>query len=154
MGRKALKNNWVLFLFLSLFFFLVDFFVKKSAEVYLSPGRSYPLVKGLLSLTLVHNRGAVFGLFSGRTSFLIGAGLFLVIFFIFWLRKEQARLRDKFFLSMILGGAVSNLYDRIFLGYVVDYIDLGWWPVFNLSDSFITIGCLFFIVFSFKTCQE
>ena len=47
---------------------------------------------------------------------------------------------------MILGGALCNLYDRIFSGYVVDYIDLGWWPVFNLSDSLISVGCTLMVI--------
>jgi signal peptidase II len=52
--------------------------------------------------------------------------------------------------GLIIGGALSNLFDRVFLGYVVDYIDLRVWPVFNLSDSCITVGIGLLLFYSFK----
>ena len=56
--------------------------------------------------------------------------------------------------GLILGGAVSNLWDRIFLGFVVDYIDLRVWPVFNLSDSCITVGVGLLLWQSFKKSRH
>ncbi len=53
--------------------------------------------------------------------------------------------------GLIIGGALSNMYDRIFLGYVVDYLDFKIWPVFNLSDSCITIGVALLLIDSFRS---
>ncbi len=49
-------------------------------------------------------------------------------------------------LGLLIGGSLSNLVDRIRLGYVTDFIDLGWWPAFNLADSFIVIGVAMLVV--------
>ncbi|MDP4007787.1 MAG: signal peptidase II [Candidatus Peregrinibacteria bacterium] len=53
-------------------------------------------------------------------------------------------------LAMIFGGGLGNLMDRINMGYVVDFINIGFWPVFNVADSFVTIGALLFAVLWFK----
>lgn len=59
-------------------------------------------------------------------------------------------------LSMILGGGLGNLFDRVNMGYVVDFIDVGFWPVFNLADSFVSIGAVMLAVLwlrpASKTC--
>ena len=76
-------------------------------------------------------------------------GLIAILFVIvFTLLSKNSKLKSEnkknmFFLipcGLVLGGALSNLCDRLFLGFVIDYIDLRWWPVFNLSDSCISVG--------------
>ena len=57
---------------------------------------------------------------------------------------------QKLFLVIILAGAVSNIIDRIRFGCVVDFIDLKFWPIFNLADVYITIGILLFLIFNFQ----
>ena len=131
---------------LSLLFFSFDFFLKKIIELEFSFNTLYPLIDNIVYLRVVHNKGAAFGLFQGKVSFLIIVGVLFLIVFIFWILREKRSFWGKVCLSMILGGASSNLYDRVFLGYVIDYIDLRWWPVFNLSDTFITLGCIFLIL--------
>ena len=136
----------MLIIFLTIIFFSADFFLKKIIEQKFSFNTSYPLIKNVVSLRIVHNTGAAFGILRGETLFLVFLGIIFLAIFLFWVFRQKYTASGKVFLSMILGGALCNLYDRIFLGYVIDYIDLGWWPVFNLSDSFITVGCSFFIV--------
>jgi len=68
---------------------------------------------------------------------------------LFFLKTKKATLR--FFLIFIFAGALSNLIDRIHLGCVVDYIDLKFWPVFNLADIYITIGVIFFLFSTLKS---
>ena len=136
----------MLIFFLSLLFFSLDFFLKKIITLNFPFNAAYPLIDKVVYLRLVHNTGIAFGLFQGKTIFIIFTGLIFIGFFSFFIFKEKHTLSRKIFLSMILGGAACNLYDRIFLGYVIDYIDLTWWPVFNLSDTFITIGCSFLII--------
>jgi len=109
-------------------------------------------------LTIVHtrNRGIAFGLLSGQGSgikviFLITTSL-LAIAFIFYLLKS---LKGKqtyaiITLSLILGGAIGNLIDRIRWGEVVDFIDFHWyhyhWPAFNCADSAISTGLVLLII--------
>lgn len=129
--------------------FTADFFIKNYIRTQVAS--SIPLVKNIFHITPVLNKGAAFGIMQGQTGFLIYVGIVFIIFFL----AGIARGRNKDFLflvssGLILGGALSNLYDRIFLGYVVDYIDLRIWPVFNLSDTAITVGVFLLLIHSFK----
>ncbi len=107
-----------------------------------------------LGFTLVHNTGAAFSFLSDaggwqRWLFLI-ISLVVSIVLMVWLYRLKA---SQFFLSislaLILGGALGNLYDRIFLGYIIDFIDfyynLHHWPAFNIADASITLGAIFLI---------
>lgn len=59
------------------------------------------------------------------------------------LRRKDAQL----FLSLVVGGALGNLFDRVFRGFVIDFVSIGWWPVFNLADALLTIGIFLILVF-------
>jgi signal peptidase II len=104
-----------------------------------------------LSMTLVHNHGVAFGGFGHlqgwKVWILLLVVLCVVAYLIFWLAKTTAQERmQAVSLSLIIGGAMGNLLDRIMYGYVVDFIDFhvaGWhWYVFNVADSAICIGVL------------
>jgi signal peptidase II len=111
---------------------------------------SIPVIDNLFSLTYIRNKGAAFGIFAGtsetfRLTFLIVFSLiaigFVVKLLIHLPRREKALLTA---LSLILGGAIGNLIDRIAYGEVIDFLDFYWshyhWPAFNLADSSITVG--------------
>lgn len=121
-------------------------------------GDSVPLVPGVLHLTLVKNTGAAFGLMNEHSSLLFAViTVSLVFLFIFANRSHGAGLRERWALSLIVGGAIGNWIDRIRFGAVVDFLDFRVWPVFNLADSAITIGvCLYFfdVFFSKRTGKK
>ncbi len=73
----------------------------------------------------------------------------ILVLAVYWLPKAlDLRNRYTFIaLSLILGGALGNIYDRMAYGYVVDFIKIGWWPVFNLADVFLSAGIFIIIVF-------
>jgi len=99
-----------------------------------------PLVKGVLYLTLVYNRGAAFGILKNHTFVFILASLFAVVLIA---RQLHAKGRDRLYaasLVLILSGALGNLIDRLLRGHVVDFLDFRVWPVFNVADSAITVG--------------
>jgi signal peptidase II len=113
---------------------------------------SVPVISGFFNLTLIHNRGAAFGLFSDlpasvHTPFflLVPAATLAVIIYVFSRLKEEQQL-SIYALSLIVGGAFGNLMDRLRLGYVVDFLDFHWravhFPAFNLADSVISLGVL------------
>lgn len=125
----------------------LDQLTKRLASDHL-PEAPIILISGYFDLTLVHNRGAAFGLFSGlpdglRELFLISIAVIVGSIFINILRKSS-NLLETLSLGMILGGAVGNLIDRLRFGWVVDFIHLHWhdlsWPVFNIADSAISVG--------------
>ena len=98
---------------------------------------------GLLSLTLVQNRGAAFGLgqnYSGLIA--VMAGVFLLLGFLVLFLKSPKTAFGRWGLILLLAGAGGNLADRIRLGAVVDFIDFRFWPVFNLADTWITCGTI------------
>lgn len=104
-----------------------------------------------LHLRYVQNTGAAFGMMQGGNLLLIAVSL-LIIGYLLKNWKELCAMGSlvKWGLVFILGGALGNLYDRITLGFVVDFVDLRVWPVFNAADSFITAGgCMLALAFLF-----
>ena len=102
---------------------------------------------GSVRLALVFNRAGAFGLGGAFVPFLAVAALGLVLFMVFR-GDTSSRVPLALALGMVLGGAFGNVVDRVFRspgflkGAVVDFVDVGFWPVFNLADSAITCGCL------------
>ena len=109
------------------------------------------VIKDLLSFTYAENEGAAFSIFSGHVTFLIifsiiFIGLFVTIDFVF---KEKS-LWFVGGTALIIGGAIGNLIDRVFLGYVRDFISfdiLQNFPICNVADCCITIGCICIFVY-------
>ncbi|MGB9919225.1 MAG: signal peptidase II [Moorellales bacterium] len=107
-------------------------------------GQSVALVPGLLYLTRVRNYGAAFGILNYQTGLFVliglavltGLGLALAGF----ARQRQPLL--SLALALAWGGAAGNLVDRLYLGYVVDFLDLRFWPVFNLADVALVAGMI------------
>ena len=147
-------NRWLL---LSALVIVLDQMSKAWITAHFAYGENL-YVFGVFNLVLAHNTGAAF-------SFLNDAGgiqrwLFSIIaiaasVWIIWLlRKHSAQLLFAAALSMILGGALGNLIDRLAYGYVVDFLDFHWgiyhFPAFNLADSAITCGAFLLILDSFK----
>jgi signal peptidase II len=126
--------------------FLIELLIKNYLRTY-HAFESIPIIKNIFHITVVFNTGAAFGILKGKTSFLIYLGLVFMLVFFTALKKEKDKNLIVFIsYGLILGGTISNLFDRIFFGYVVDYIDLRIWPVFNLADSAITVGVILLIL--------
>ena len=127
-----------------------DQLTKHLVVVSFTPGESLPLIPHVLHLTYVQNTGAAFGLLKGQQTLFIGLSL-LVIGWMVWelLTKPSLLVVPMWACSLILGGSVGNLLDRLRLGSVVDFIDLRVWPVFNVGDSAITVGVTLLLVQTF-----
>jgi len=150
MDRKFLK-----FIFIATSVIVLDLLTKSIAERYLV-NKVVTIIPNFFDLVLVWNRGAAFGILATapeviRKLILIFASLLaalLTIAYAYVKRKELSNL-ELFALALISGGALGNLYDRIFLGAVRDFLDFHiyshHWPAFNIADSAITIGILLFL---------
>ncbi len=120
-------------------------------------GESFTVL-GVFNLVLAHNTGAAFSFLSeagGVQRWLFSIIAIIASAWIIWLlRKHRAQVLFALALSMILGGALGNLIDRISYGYVVDFLSFHWdehyFPAFNLADSAITCGAFLLILESFK----
>ena len=111
----------------------------------LSYGESLPLIRNVLHMTLVHNTGIAFGLFKEQGVVFIVIpiiAIILLVFNIYYYRQNNEALSRPYIIafSLILGGAIGNLFDRIVYGYVIDFIDFRIWPVFNIADVAIVCG--------------
>lgn len=104
-----------------------------------------------LSLDLSFNRGVAFSMGTGLTPLITIAAIVLVGGLLAFARHASSRLLA-FALGLLLGGALGNLSDRLFRGHggaVIDFIDLQWWPVFNVADIGVSVGAVLMVVASF-----
>lgn len=147
-------RNW---LGLSAVVIALDLYTKHLVQSALAYGE-HQVVTSFFDIVLFHNEGAAF-------SFLAGAGGWQRIFFslfalvasgviVHLLRKHAGQTLFCLALSLVLGGALGNLYDRLTLGYVVDFlffhVQSWYWPAFNVADSAITVGVALLLWDSFK----
>jgi signal peptidase II len=112
----------------------------------LSPDESRHVI-GPLSIHRIQNAGIAFGLFSSATAVVIVLTTIAVAWMLIYFARSAARHPViPAALGLLIGGSTSNLIDRVRLGHVTDFIDFGWWPAFNLADSFIVVGVAILLI--------
>ncbi|MDD4981036.1 MAG: signal peptidase II [Candidatus Omnitrophica bacterium] len=129
---------------ISLSILFLDQFSKIIVSKNLSLNQSVPLIRGVFHLTLIHNRGAAFGMLRNQAQLFILTTVLAIIFILITLKKNKGKKRPIYNISLscILGGALGNFIDRLTSGYVIDFLDFRIWPVFNVADSAITVGAI------------
>lgn len=149
----AKKRWWIMLVELAVvaIILVADLLTKQAAWDYLNTqGVKDDFIPGLINLVMVENRGAGFGIFQGKTVALTVITFILVIaiaIYLFFALKETEWLRIS--LVFVVGGGIGNIVDRIALGYVRDFLQFAFWeqfPVFNIADSFVTVGAFMLIV--------
>lgn len=146
-GGGADSASMLTWLGLALLILILDQFTKVMVTGYFQLGDSRT-VTGFFNLVRVHNAGAAFSFLAGASGWqrwlFTGIGVAAVLLILWMLRSHSGQRLFAFALSMILGGAIGNLVDRIAYGHVVDFLQFhygGWYfPSFNVADSAITIG--------------
>ena len=132
--------------FLIFIFFMFDQFTKELVIRNLKVGYSIPET-GFFRFTHVRNFGSAFSIINDANLFLMIVGIFAIIFisyFLIFYTRESNLLQIA--ISLQLSGAFGNIVDRIRLGSVTDFIDVGPWPVFNIADSCISVGMFLVIL--------
>jgi len=144
---KAIKNYWPIFTIASVIVAL-DQWTKWLVRTHIPAGQSW-LPDGLQWLSpyarIVHwyNRGAAFGMFQeGGMVFTVLAFIVIAAIIYYYPQVSRADWPLRLAMSMQLGGAVGNLVDRLTIGHVTDFVSVGTFPVFNLADASISIGCV------------
>ena len=135
-GKKRLN-----FILISIFIFLLDQFSKYliSIDIFNIINKEF----FLFTISYIKNYGAAFNIFSGNRIFLsLVSCIFSSIIIYLIIRKKETKIIDLYSYTFILGGTVGNGFDRIFKGYVIDFINLSFinFPVFNFADLSINIG--------------
>ncbi|NMA26159.1 MAG: signal peptidase II [Burkholderiales bacterium] len=120
---------------------MLDQITKAAIMDTMSLGQSLELPGGFLALTYIHNSGGAFGLFPQGGPFFLATAVVVVVGILWALpRLEHWGSWTAIACALILGGTLGNLIDRLRFGSVVDFLDLGWWPIFNVADSGISVG--------------
>jgi signal peptidase II len=135
-------------IFIPLLIIVLDQIVKFVIRTGFDVGESLPVVEDVFHITYVRNRGAAFSLFADHPEvMLIVPGIAMLICLICLIYCLVKRYRAmSVALVMIIGGGISNMIDRFTLGYVVDMFDFRVFPVFNVADIAVTLGCAVMIV--------
>ena len=152
--KKNLKKNQnIIFLlfFCSVLVFL-DQFIKNLVTTNLNLHESFIFIRKIAKITYIKNYGAAFSMFSYKTNFLIIFTILVLSVFIVYIFKK--RVKDKIYILTVIlmvSGEIGNLIDRISKGYVVDYINLEFWPfekfaIFNFADCLVVFGCILFLI--------
>nr|WP_234790302.1 signal peptidase II [Mycolicibacterium mucogenicum] len=121
----------------------LDVLTKVLAVKLLVPGQPVEIIGDTISWTLVRNSGAAFSMATGYT--------WVLTLIAIWMGRRLVSVWWALGLGMILGGAVGNLMDRFFRspgplrGHVVDFLSVGWWPVFNVADSAVVCGAVLLV---------
>lgn len=126
----------------------VDLYTKALAVSRLA-GNSFPVIDNILNFTYVENTGAAFGMLKDGNVFLIISTVIILAAVIVYLTIKKPKAKAvKIASALIIGGALGNLYDRIFRGFVVDFIDIRFinYPVFNIADCCVVCGAIIFAV--------
>ena len=154
-------RNWYSWLLVSLVVIVLDQTTKHAITNTLVFGESRELT-GFFNLVLAYNKGAAFSLFASASgwqrAFFMAVASVASAVIIYLLRKHAGQALFSLALSLVLGGALGNLWDRTVLGHVVDFLDFHYagyhWPAFNVADCAITIGVVFLLWDSLKKPSE
>jgi signal peptidase II len=119
--------------------FGLDHLTKWLVVEHVAFGEQWPS-SGPVTIHLIHNKGAAFGLFPQLQTVFLAVAVLVSAYIILAGPRFARGTLAQVTLGMILGGAVANAVDRFIQGYVVDFIDLQRWPVFNVADSAIVVG--------------
>ncbi len=128
---------------------MIDYILKILVINNLKPIGSITIIPNLFSLTYVENKGAAFGMLSNaRWIFIVFTIIVLIFLIAFLFYKKPKSKMINISLILIIGGGIGNLIDRIFYGYVVDYLSLSFFsPVCNFADYCVTIGAFLLIIY-------
>ena len=138
-------------LFLIPFTILIDQVSKFIVRFNMSRGESIEIFGDFFRFTYIHNPGAAFGFNLGSPILHTVISVFALCFLIYFYRNfKNEEISGRYGVCLVLGGAVGNIIDRIYLREVIDFFDVGWgsyrWPIFNFADSFVTVG-VFILIF-------
>lgn len=152
--KDYIKKNYKLILIklaIVVFAIAIDLLSKYFIQKYFfGGGDRIDIIKGVLSITYTENRGVAWGLFSGKTLGIIITSVVFVVILVVWdIFNTDRHPLNYIGFSLILAGAIGNFVDRIFLGYVRDFIALDFisFPIFNFADICITIGCVLYVIY-------
>jgi len=146
--KQKTKSNLMLML-IALVVIALDQLTKRAVQQNLALGESLLVFPPWEFVRIVHwvNTGAAFGMFQGGNAVLIGLTVAITLaILIYYQTLPEDHLFQRICLALIVGGSIGNLIDRLTLGYVVDFVAVGRFPVFNLADSCVTVSVILLLI--------
>jgi signal peptidase II len=148
---KSLSRKYLILGLVTPFVILIDQYTKYLIVQKFRLGETIPVISGFFNLTYIRNTGAAFGLLAQaepgfRVPFFVIVPIVALLAIAYIFKKISATDQKlSMALSLVIGGAIGNLFDRLQLGYVVDFLDFHWnyayhFPAFNVADSAICVG--------------
>ena len=148
-----MKKKYIFIILFCLLLILIDF-ISKYLVISLISNKTIIIIKNFLKFLYVKNTGAAFGIMSGNIIILVIVTLILLFYIIKEVKNNVDNQWTLLSYLLILSGAIGNLIDRVFRGYVVDFISFTLFnkemAVFNIADSYITIGVFLLIILLLK----
>jgi signal peptidase II len=120
--------------------FALDRVTKDLVSAQIPYGTEVPALGNLVGITNVHNAGAAFGIAPAGAMFFLVAAVVVAIGLIVYVARNPGNLWTDVVLGLVLGGTLGNGFDRIVHGTVTDFVNVHFWPVFNVADSAVSIG--------------
>jgi signal peptidase II len=148
----------LMMIILTIVFLVIDIVSKLVVSNLMNVYDSIVIIKNFFYISYVRNTGAAWSIFSNNTWFVILISLLIIGGIIIYILKNKPKSKlEKVGYSMILGGALGNLIDRVIYGYVIDFLDFyifGYdYPIFNLADTFIVIGVILLLIYTWR-CKD
>ena len=134
----------------SFIFLILDIISKLIVKSNMKLNSSISIIKNFFSITYVKNKGAAFSILSGKQVFLIMLGIIILIGIFYYLKREKLNNLKVIYYSLLIGGIIGNLVDRIIYNSVIDFLDFKIFnidfAIFNLADTFICIGVIIIVL--------
>jgi len=141
-----MKKNLLLF---TILFVFIDQIVKGLLGLFMNFGESISVIGNFFNLTLVYNSGAAFGLFMGGRWFFVLAAMITLNIVYFLIKDKKLSKLEIFAYSMLSGGIIGNMVDRVVYGAVIDFLDFRFFgynfAIFNFADAFIVISVIILV---------
>lgn len=159
-AKIAIMKNIVAFGAATLGGVIIDILSKWAVFSQLDDFGKVTLIPGFLNILKGENEGVVFGMFPGRTNvFIVFSALAIIAILYLYIKSNKTSFLSSLALGLILAGAIGNLWDRIWFGFVRDFIDLHiahkyHWPTFNIADTLICVGVSAMVFSSFSTTKS
>ncbi len=149
MGRGILSQRAALTVFAvtAAATLMLDRATKALVREFMRPSQSVDVLGDVLQFTRVENAGAAFGVLQGRQLLLAAVGSLVIVAVVIYLWRAKPREPWVLLaLGLVAGGSIGNLVDRVTTGVVVDFVEVSFWPVFNVADSAVVVGTAILVV--------
>ena len=151
-------KKYIKIILFTLILMIIDLISKETIIKFLNVNETIKIINNFFEITYVTNTGAALGMFNQFTALLIVISLIIMWYIISEIRKNKENKIEIFSLTLLLGGALGNLFDRIYRGYVIDFLSFKIFninmPIFNIADIFITVGVILLIICTFRESKK